>query len=374
MDDKDRIVELTQKLQAAREAYYNLAESTLPDDQYDALLDELKKLSPENAEVTTIGASVPQYTSWEKVRHTIPMGSLDKVKTPEEFLTWARGVRSENFLITHKIDGSSLEVIYTNGKLTQAITRGDGSIGEDVTINAVQIPSLPKIIDLSMAGITSEKISIRGEIVMMKSVFQEVYATEYANPRNTAAGKIRDKKSGGADCANLSFIAYTIMCDGIPHTEFFRFVLLKNLGFTVPECEAGPMDVMVQAHERIKTNRDAILYEIDGTVIRMNDVLAQEALGDLNMRPRGQIAWKFDPSMGVTKVIDIRWQVGPTGRLCPVAQLEPVQIGGVTITNVSLHNLKLFAGLQLWKGCEVLVSRRNDVIPFLEKNLDLEQF
>lgn len=363
---KERIEELVIMIQKARESYYNLETSlVLTDQEYDALVDELKKLDPNNQEVLSVGAPI-QHTVWEKIKHIIPMGSLDKVKNTDEFNKWAETTGAESFLITHKIDGSSLEVVYKEGSLSMAVSRGDGVIGENITTNAIHIPNLPKSIN------APGEVVVRGEVVMLKEIFQKLYASEYANPRNTAAGKIRDKKNKGADCKNLAFIAYTIICEDAPKTEFFRFKLLESLGFQVPPCQAGNIQSTIQYHESIRTNRESIPYEIDGTVIRANNIEVQEALGDLNMRPKGQIAWKFDPSMGISHITDIKWQVGTTGRITPVAKIEPIDVGGVTITNISLHNLALFDELKLWKGCRILVSRRNDVIPYIEANLDLE--
>jgi len=160
-----------------------------------------------------------------------------------------------------------------------------------------------------------------------------------------------------------------------PDTEENRFKALQAMKFDIPSWTVGHMDDVINAHKVIDTNREKVPYEIDGTVIRINHIDYQEEMGELNMRPRGQVAWKFDPAMGVTKIIDVRWQIGTSsgGRITPVAQIEPVQIGGVTISSVSLHNLAFFKNLRLWKGCEVLVSRRNDVIPYIERNLSREK-
>jgi DNA ligase (NAD+) len=372
---KERIEELRIKLRSARQAYFNLTPE-ISDQEYDALKDELLKLSPNDPEITKIGASPPQYTVWEKVEHKIPMGSLNKVNNTTEFIEWIQSTGSCNdfnyegyLLVTHKIDGSSLEVVYENGKLIRSVTRGNGKIGEDITVNAVQIPNLPKSIPIK------EEVTVRGEVVMFKDVFEQHYSEQYANPRNTAAGKIRDKKSGGKDCQNLSFLAFTLISPSAPDFEEKRFQALAAMGFDIPNWTVGNMDDVIHAHKLIDEKRDKIPYEIDGTVIRINDIKYQEEMGDLNMRPRGQVAWKFDPAMGVTRVIDVRWQTGTSsgGRITPVAQIEPVQIGGVTISSVSLHNLALFKNLGLWKGCEVLVSRRNDVIPYIERNLSQER-
>lgn len=369
-DAEEEVRALREELRRAREGYYNLS-PTMSDQEYDAKKDRLTELCPTDAEVRAVGAAPPAYSVWEKVRHEIPMGSLSKVNSADEFREWAEkamGMSGEGHLvITHKIDGSSLEVIYEEGRLVRCVTRGDGVVGEDVTHNASQIPGLPKEIP-----ITHERVIVRGEVVMMKEVFGLLYSEQYANPRNTAAGKIRDKKGGGADCANLSFLAFTLMSDSAPDPEIKRFQAMEKMGFEVPWIQMGSVEHMTEMHAKAEDERESIPYEIDGTVIRLSGVRSQEELGDHNMRPRGQVAWKFDPAMGITKVLDVKWQVGPTGRITPVASLEPVQVGGVTITSVSLHNISLFQDLALFPGCEVLVSRRNDVIPYIEKNLSLE--
>lgn len=361
----ERVKELKVRIKAAQDAYYNLS-PFMSDQEFDALVDELRALEPEATEVTSVGATTPSLSVWEKVRHEIQMGSLGKANSKQELLDWATGTGASMFHVTHKIDGSSMELVYKAGKLKKCVTRGDGIIGEDVTINVVQIPGIP-----SDLGVPIDAI-VRGEIVMMKSVFDQSYAKEYANPRNTAAAKVREKKGGGAACKDLSFLAYWLKTDDQPRTMHYVAVWLKNHGFQIPESCAGSIESVLQVYETTTAKRQSIPYEIDGMVVSVNDLEKLEALGSHNMRPRGQIAWKFDAEMRETKVQDVVWQVGPTGRICPVAKVEPVNIGGVTITSVSLHNLSLFRTLRLSEGCRVLVSRRNDVIPYIEANLDLQ--
>lgn len=366
MDSVEEIESIVPRLKAAREAYY-LLDPIISDLEFDALKERLKELDPFHEEIAAVGAETPSDSPWEKVAHEIPMGSLDKVNAKEEFLEWAKKTGAAEFLFTYKIDGSSLEIVYENGKLQRCVTRGDGNIGEDVTLNTVKIPDIPRTVNIK------EKIIVRGEVVMMKQVFEEKYAEKYANPRNTAAGKIRDKKNKGEDCKNLNFLAFTIVYDDDPWmTEFAHFEVLKQTGFKIPFNMAGGLDVMAQWFEEVQETREEIAYEIDGIVIRVNNLAEQATLGEINMRPLGQIAWKFDPATSISKVQDVKWQVGPTGRITPVAIVEPVNIGGVTVTHVSLHNLSLFNDLKLFKGCEVLISRRNDVIPYIEKNLSSE--
>ncbi len=365
---EDRIEELKARIRNARDAYFNLS-PIMTDQEYDALVDELKSIEPNATEVTGVGAAVPQISVWEKVKHEIPMGSLDKANSPDEFRRWAEGLGDvSTFHITHKIDGSSMELIYKSGKLARCVTRGDGLIGEDVTSNVQKVPSIPKTLPNEIDAI------VRGEIVMMKEVFSNKYAEKYANPRNTAAAKVREKKDGGQGCKDLEFIAYWIETSDVSYeTLFYQAEFLQKLKFEIPHWGgAGTLDNMMTMFQEAAKERNYVKYEIDGMVISVNNIRKLKDLGDHNMRPRGQIAWKFDAAMRETRVRDVVWQVGPTGRLCPVAKVEPVNIGGVTISSVSLHNLALFRDLKLFKGCRVLVSRRNDVIPYIEKNLDLE--
>jgi DNA ligase (NAD+) len=357
---------LRDELRVLREAYYNL-EPKASDAVYDAKMTRLRELSPTNFEVITVGAAVPKLSVWEKVKHKIPMGSLSKANSEADLIEWAKreGIDpSAELLYTHKIDGSSMELVYEEGRLVRCVTRGDGIVGEDVTSNVKKIPDVQWVIPIT------EEVTIRGEVVMTKEVFEREYAKDYANPRNTANGKVREKKGGGEDCRNLMFIAYTLMSASAPDKESLRFKALRKMAFTVPDFKVVDLAGAQRLHELMASGeRDRVPYEIDGAVIRLNDIVAQEALGDLNMRPRGQIAYKFEAATGVTTVEAIKWQVGNSGRVTPVASVAPVSIGGVTITSISLHNLSMFRELALFRGCRVLVSRRNDTIPYIESRV-----
>ena len=357
------------KLRLWQEAYYNL-DPLVPDSEYDALLTWVQTQEPEAIEVKSVGAVVPTHSIWEKVAHDIPMGSLSKANNEAEFIEWAEKIPSGTWFITHKIDGSSMELVYKAGKLVRCVTRGDGLVGEDVTANIMQVPSVPKKLPINI------DVTVRGEIVMLKDVFRNKYSEEYANPRNTAAGKVRQKRDGGEACKDLEFLAYWLKMGNHldqPKTMHVTFMWLQNHGFKTPGGLASVGLETIKDHfSQTAKSRDEIPYEIDGMVISVNNIELMEELGDLNMRPRGQLAWKFDALMGITKMVGVKWQVGPSGRVTPVADIEPVEVGGVTITSVSLHNLSIFNDLKLSFGCRVLISRRNDVIPFLEKNLDLD--
>lgn len=371
----NRIEELSQRIKEAKNSYYNLLDNMISDSEYDALIDELKSLDPNNIEIASFDAEPPKDGSWQKIKHEIPMGSLDKVNSENEFRKWADGIDVEkgptsrtcaHFVITQKIDGSSMELIYKKGKLINCITRGkDGITGEEVSENVKQVPSIPHSLPNEINAI------IRGEIVMLKTVFKTLYADEYANPRNTAAAKVREKKNNGKDCVNLDFIAYRIQIQDQPKTMYDIFKWLSQHKFKIPSFIIdGDLEAMCELHNQINQERDDIPYEIDGTVISVNDLNLLDELGDLHMRPRGQIAWKFSNTTAETNIIDIKWQVGPSGRITPVAVVEPIKIEGVTIINISLHNLSMFKDLNLFKGCRILISRRNMVIPYVERNLD----
>jgi DNA ligase (NAD+) len=366
---EESLEEARTRLRRYQEAYYNL-EPLVPDSEYDALVEWVRQQDPNAPELKKVGAPVPTHSVWEKVAHDIPMGSLSKANNEAEFLEWAGKLSAETWFITHKIDGSSMELVYKAGKLIRCVTRGDGMIGEDVTANIAQVPSVPKELPVKV------DVTVRGEIVMFKDVFKEKYAEEYANPRNTAAGKVRQKKDGGESCQDLEFLAYWMKMGNHldqPKTMHVTFMWLQNHGFKTPAgLASAELDAIKSHFAQTAKERDAVPYEIDGMVVSVNSLELMEELGDLNMRPRGQIAWKFEALMGITRMVAVKWQVGPSGRVTPVAEVEPVEVGGVTITSVSLHNLSIFRDLKLWKGCRVLVSRRNDVIPYIEKNLDLE--
>ena len=361
----DDIQLLTKELKEARDAYYNLT-PVISDTDYDAKKERLKQMDPNNIEVTAVGAAPPTYSVWKKVKHEIPMGSLDKVNSLDEFKNWTNGTGSKEYVITHKIDGSSMELIYKKGKLIQCSTRGSGEVGEEVSENIRQVPSVPHTLPIEI------DVVIRGEIVMFKRVFENLYAEQYANPRNTAAAKVREKKGGGADCQNLEFIAYRMQTStNQPKTMQGIFEWLETNGFRIPTIViTGNLNGICTTHNEIDKNRNEIPYEIDGTVISINDMNILENLGDLHMRPKGQIAWKFAPATAETKLVSVNWTVGTSGRITPVAVVEPIGIGGVTVTNISLHNLSMFNDLKLFKGCRVLIARMGDIIPYLKKNLD----
>ena len=356
------------RLVEAADAYYN-GDPIMTDAEFDTLQDELRSMDPDHVALKQVGA--PTVTSgWTKVRHGIPMGSLNKAQTIEAIQTWWNkcGVSSEVF-ITDKLDGISVSLRYDSGSLVQALTRGDGETGEDITRNVRLMEGVPSYV----AGFSGY---VRGEIVCRRSSFTAKFAPlGYSNPRNTASG-VAKRESEADSCRYLSVICYEYLPDaGKPNTKHGEIVNLEQLGFMVPESvfaqNADEIEVVYNGY--VSTKRESLDYDIDGLVIFVNDTNSLEALGEENHRPKGAIAFKFPHAMKETLLRDIVWQVGNTGRITPVAIFDTVNLAGANIERASLHNLSIMNGLlgthhvsSLSVGDKVLVSRRNDVIPFVE--------
>jgi DNA ligase (NAD+) len=362
-----RIEELAELLKKYKDAYYN-AEPLVSDAAYDALEDELRALDPAHPLLRSVGA--PVVTEWEKARHAIPMGSLNKVVNEGEFRQWAArcdqlGAASDlppisgNLLVTEKLDGLSLAVQYEDGKLVSAITRGDGHVGERITANARRMKGVPAKLSEPLT------VSIRGEIFLKLSDMKRAFPGYESPPRNKAAGL--SKRFDGQGTENLTVMFYDLEGEDFA-TEEEKYRRLVALGLIVPAYAVTDVEGALAIHAGyVKELRSKLDYEIDGLVVRANDLRTQHLLGELGDRPRAAIAFKFPSMAKVSKVIAIVWETGPSGRVTPVAQVEPVEIGGAIVQNVSLHNASNVERLGIGVGDEVLVSRRNDVIPYLEE-------
>jgi len=356
----NRIKELESKILQARTDYYN-HQPTVSDKVYDAWVDELRILDPSNKAVTAVGAPVIP-SEWKKAKHQIPMGSLDKVNTPEEMSKWIADVApNEKLFVTEKLDGLSIEVIYEDSKLVQAITRGDGEIGEDITVNVAKMGGVPnKLLSSNFTG------SLRGEIIMHKSIHQKHFADK-ANPRNAASGV--SKRLDGVGVEHLNVIFYQVLgnVDFATEVEQDNW-LIFNLCDTPISTE---LDSAEEVNKYWRTYqdvyRDKLDYDIDGLVVRINDLDKQLALGDKDLRPKGAKAFKFDNESRESIIRDIVWQVGNSGRLTPVAIVDPVVLVGATITRASIYNMAYIEELGLDVGATVLVARANDVIPRIEE-------
>lgn len=351
-----RISELETQLLQANQDYYN-GTPTVTDEVYDAWRDELRDLDPESLVLKQIGA--PPASEWVKVKHGHTMGSLDKVNTPDELVAWAAKIQRvvyDPLLVTEKLDGISISLRYEGGRLVLAATRGDGTTGEDITSNVRRMKNVPASVPLL------DPFTVRGEIVLLKSDFTEHFSDK-ANTRNAASGTA--KRTDGKGSEHLSILAYQIV-EGVELlTEEIQYTTLENLGFKTPKWVVVPTAEAVnllwkEYEERL---REALPYEIDGLVVRSNDLLHQISLGDSHGRPKGAVAFKFTPPARETVLTEVIWQVGGTGRITPVAVFEPVSLVGATVTRASLYNIAYIEQLGVDLGSTILVVRANDVIP-----------
>jgi DNA ligase (NAD+) len=360
-----------------------LDEPSVDDATYDRHYDELLALEQEHPELVTpdsptqrVGA--PSSEKFQKVRHLTPMGSLEKVTTDESLVKWAEDVQKRldsdepvAFVLEPKIDGLAINLTYENGLFTRGATRGDGEIGEDVTVNLRTIPSIP----LRMLGDdVPSLIEVRGEVYMPLSGFRELNERLVAedkkptpNPRNAAAGSLRQKNPAITASRPLSFWAYGVGAhEGVElRTHWETLQWLKQHGFPInPFAERlESIDAVAKACREWELKRTKLDYEIDGIVIKVDDYEQQRRLGALHSRPRWARAFKWAPMTATTRLNEIRIRVGRTGALNPWAVMEPVTVGGVTISRATLHNEEDINRKDIREGDDVIVQRAGDVIP-----------
>lgn len=376
--------DLVDQLQAARDAYYN-SSPLMSDAEYDALEDELRELDPNNAFFKAVGAPSAKASGWKKVRHGAPMGSLLKVQTQDEFEKWFEDTTAKidqaerrkeldnprrDLVVSEKLDGISISLKFDKGKLVQALTRGDGETGEDITRNVLKMKGVPK----AMRDFTGY---VRGEIILRRTDHQK-HLSEYKNPRNAASG-IAKRESDPEPCKHLTIVCYQVISDQHDITrKSVELKLLDALGCTTPNWKVIPAASGVVAYydTYVKTTRESLDYEIDGLVVEFDELPVMEFLGEHDGRQKGARAFKFPHEQQPTKLREIVWQVGNSGRVTPVAYFDSVLLAGASVGQASLHNetniRKLAAqcpqGL-LGLSDSLLVSRRNDVIPYVEQVL-----
>jgi DNA ligase (NAD+) len=356
----NRIIELEGLIQQARHAYYNTGDPTISDEAYDGWVDELSALKHDSAAVTQVGAA--PVSEWTKVSHTIPMGSLSKINTLEELTAWVMSTGGSKFaplLVTEKLDGISIAVDYVKGAFSRAATRGDGAIGEDISVNVARMQGVPGRLPRAFTG------TLRGEVVLTKSDHAKHFP-EYANPRNAASGI--SKRYDGQGCEHLTIMFYQVADGEDFESEGDQFTWLVTQGLKVPNWYVTAMTPGIRTPHDLwleyqQFKRAELDYEIDGLVVRVNDLANQLALGEVDNRPKGAVAFKFAPMTRESTLRRIDWQVGGSGRITPVAIFDSVRVLGAEITNASLYNVAYINTLGVDIGATILIARAQDVIP-----------
>jgi DNA ligase (NAD+) len=386
-DIEKKMEALREKIRLHEYLYYVLDQPEISDADFDKLMRQLKDLEAEHPELLTADSPTQRVggkprEGFVKVAHSSPMLSLDNTYSEEELRAWERRVhelsgRSEiDYVCELKLDGMSLALTYEDGKLVRGITRGDGSVGEDVTLNVRTVRSVPLSIPkerLKKAGIPAD-FEVRGELLMPTAAFKKVNEERerkglatFANPRNFTAGTVRQLDANVTAERRMDFFPYILLENGRTYFDRHWKTLdaLVAAGFKV-----NPNRRLVHTMEEVwafiqewEGKRESLAYEIDGIVVKVDRTGLQDELGFTGKAPRWAIAYKYAARGGVTKLESVRWQTGRTGKLTPVAELAPIPIGGTTVRNATLHNMDEIGRLGVKIGDWVRVERGGDVIP-----------
>lgn len=365
--------------------YHVLDNPSVPDSEYDRLFHQLKALELEHPEFLTSDSPTQRVgakplSGFSQIRHEIPMLSLDNAFSDAEFNAFVKRIEDRLILLLKpltfccepKLDGLAVSILYVNGELTQAATRGDGSTGEDITANIRTIRNVPLQL---LTDNPPARLEVRGEVFMPHAGFERLnkYALEhnektFANPRNAAAGSLRQLDPNITSKRPLVLNAYGIgIAEGVdlPTTHYDRLQWLKSIGIPVnPEIRlCNGADEVLGFYRDIQNKRSSLGYDIDGTVLKINDIALQNELGFISKAPRWAIAYKFPAQEELTLLNDVEFQVGRTGAITPVAKLEPVFVAGVTVSNATLHNGDEIERLNIAIGDTVVIRRAGDVIP-----------
>lgn len=365
--------------------YYVEDRPEISDAEYDRLFDRLLEIEKQYPQLVTpdspsqrVGAKPSK--KFEPAEHRVPMLSLQKVTSREKFDEFDRRVRQElevdgdiDYLVEPKLDGLAVELVYRDGYLAEGSTRGDGTVGENITPNLKTIHTIP----LSLPARTAEQyplLEVRGEVIMKRSAFErlnrklrESDQPMLANPRNGAAGSLRQLDPSVTASRPLIFYAYGISERSLPglDRQSTTISFLEKLGFSTVAMikTVHGADEVAAAFESLDKARPSLDYEIDGMVVKVDRFDFQEVLGQISRAPRWAVAWKFAAEQAETKLKDVEFSVGRTGAVTPVAKLEPVRVGGVTVSNATLHNEDEIVRLDVRIGDTVIVQRAGDVIP-----------
>ncbi|AXB48334.1 NAD-dependent DNA ligase LigA [Amycolatopsis albispora] len=370
MDARERIEELADRIVVLRDAYYR-GSPEVADAEYDAIEDELRglieahpELAPDPNPLDQVGAPAVLHAP---IRHSRPMLSLEKATQPEQVAAFFARFPGQPVVVMPKLDGLSLAVVYENGRLARAVTRGDGTTGDDVTMLVRALTDgIPDRVD------APGRVEVRGEAVMLRSTFAAYNAAHpdkpLINPRNAAAGTLRAKDPATVAGRNLRFFAFDLYSE-IAETDLGS--ALQTLGFTAAEMRrCANADEAQEVIAEIERQRDELDYDLDGAVLRLADRDAYAAAGTRSASPRGALAYKFAAEERTTVLSDVVWDVGKTGKIAPVAWLEPVFVGGTTVSRATLANQEVIRARGIKIGDTVLVRRAGDVIPFVAGVLD----
>ncbi len=393
-DIEKKVDSLRDKIRHHEYQYFVLDNPEISDQDFDKLMRQLRELEAEHPDLLTPDSPTQRVggkprEGFVKVRHSSPMLSLDNTYNEDELRGWERrvhelsGRKDVDYVCELKLDGMSLALTYENGRLVRGVTRGDGTTGEDVTLNVRTVRSIPLSIDrdkLKKAGIPVD-FETRGELLMPTAAFKKLNEQRerdglptFANPRNFTAGTVRQLDSSITAERRLDYFPYILLQNG--RTYFDRhwetLTALDKAGFKV-----NPNRKLVHSMAEVWTfiqsweeKRDNLPYEIDGIVVKVDRTGLQAELGFTGKAPRWAIAYKYAARAGITKLENVRWQVGRTGKLTPVAELSPVPIGGTTVRNATLHNMDEVGRLAVKIGDYVQVERGGDVIPKVAKVIE----
>jgi DNA ligase (NAD+) len=389
-----KIESLRDKIRHHEYLYYVIDQPEISDAEFDELMQQLKDLEAEHPALITTDSPTQRVggkprEGFVKVPHSSPMLSLDNTYNEEELRAWERrvheltGRKDVDYVCELKLDGMSLALIYEDGKLARGITRGDGSVGEDVTLNVRTVRSVPLSIPkdkLKKAGIPPD-FEVRGELLMPLAAFKRMNEEResrglslFANPRNATAGTVRQLESRVTAERRLDYFSYMLLQNGRTHFDRHSKTLdaLDAAGFKVNPSRklVHTIDEAWAFIQEWEEKRESLPYEIDGIVIKVDRTALQDELGFTGKAPRWAIAYKYAARAGITKLEDIRVQVGRTGKLTPVAMLAPVLIGGTTVRNATLHNMDEIERLGVKIGDWVQVERGGDVIPKVAKVIE----
>ena len=386
--------------------YYVQNDPLISDAEYDVLFKILQKFEQEHPAIITSDSPTQRVgvglaNDFAKVEHLVPMLSLENSYNADDLLDWDRkarelsGLETIEYCVEPKFDGASISLIYENNLLTRSATRGDGTVGDEITLNTKQIKSVPLSAKFSSYGI--EQIEIRGEVLINKKNFKayneklmEEGVPPFANPRNAAAGSLRIKDPTVVSNRNLEVFLYHVSFTTNtektttslfpsenssliqqPKSHSAMLEMLWELGFRSPKNElkvVKGINGVIKYIAEFEEKREELPYEIDGMVVKVNDLQLQEKLGMTSHHPRWAIAFKFKARQGTSKLLSVEFQVGRTGAVTPVAKIVPVMVGGVTVSSISIHNEEYIKEKDLMLGDTILIERSGDVIPQIVKS------